>query len=487
MNKKKINRRKFLVKSLQCAAGLSFLVNCDKRSVLEPDVRLPSSPVGLDNDFTIENDQIKQVVLSWDPHKLTDINGAKLTTTQPDIQILGYNLFRTTDPFPPEKTAQPMNGIIPIAGTTFSDGSSFAENTSYFYWLEAIDSDNIISPLSAPLEVYITPPSPVYVAQNGNAVVSGSTLVKAEVKKTVDAAVMAVAQGMIGTLPPSIGNAYESIFGAVTSQSKIGIKINTLAASGANGLCTHVEVVTSIIEGLVTMLGNTFPANNIVVFDDRYDGGIMKQMIAAKFPLQNDGVSHRVASVNFNTTLHGVPANIKEPPSDLWADTYTITGKPIRLSSIIQGLDYIINVPVIKDHNIAGVTFSLKNFFGIIDNPSRLHPDKANDFVNDAVPLVYQLVANKVKLTIGDGFLGASQNGPATPPDPDWIPSQVIASTDPVATDAYVLKLINTQRAGHSRPLYSYSASGAARHILTAAKPPYKLGSINPKIIPVAV
>jgi uncharacterized protein (DUF362 family) len=501
MNVKGTNRRKFLVRSLETAAGLGFMASCDKRTLVEPDSRLPAAPVGLVPDFDIDSqtNQISDVIISWDPHDLTDVNGAPLKTVNPNIQILGYNLYRTNDTNPPNSaTVQPINGSSLITDTTFTDKNSITVGDGYYYWIEAKDSDNNISPLSAPLYVYIMSPSPVYVATNTNAVSNG-TLVASEVSKTVNAAVLSVAQM---TPPSTVGQAYESIFGGVTKDSMVGIKINTLAASQEDGLCTHTEVVNAIIEGLQLMLNGTFPANNIIVFDDRYWGPFgLDTMHRAGYKLQNDGISFRIASVNYNTTLHGLAVDQAETPSMLWADTYTISGVPIRLSSLIQGLDYIINVPVIKDHNDAGITFSLKNFFGTIDNPGGLHSGSLTpEMVGTEVPTVYQLVTRQLGalrnapgrltsiLTIGDGFLGAYNGGPACTPSGGFVPCQVIAGTDPVATDAYVLtKLINPMRVANKKAPYSYGPSGAARHILTATRPEYNLGSIVPRVVSVPV
>jgi len=91
MSSKRIDRRKFLVRSLETAVGLSLLASCDKRALVEPDSRLPSAPVGLAPDFDIDSqtNQISDVIISWDPHDLTDITGAPLKTVKPE-----YSDFR---------------------------------------------------------------------------------------------------------------------------------------------------------------------------------------------------------------------------------------------------------------------------------------------------------------------------------------------------------------------------------------------------------
>ena len=48
--------------------------------------------------------------------------------------------------------------------------------------------------------------------------------------------------------------------------------------------------------------------------------------------------------------------------------------RQVYLSSILTKMcTYLINVPVLKDHSIAGVTLSMKNHYGTIDNPGSLH------------------------------------------------------------------------------------------------------------------
>jgi uncharacterized protein (DUF362 family) len=491
---KRINRRKFLVSSLQNAAGLAILTGCNKRDIVGIDVRQPSMVAGLTNEFTIDpnTNNITEVKLSWNPHDLTDISGIKTETA-----IQGYNIFRSSSISP---TVEKLNAL-PFTTTRYTDASVFEIGQSYFYYVQAVDATGNASPPSQTLEVYITEPKDIYVAKNPSAVnSSGYDLVYDQVKKTVEAAVMAVAKGLTGNAPADIGAAYQAVLEyqrpedvlpvkIVTNKSLIGIKINTLAASSSNNLWTHKEVVKAIAEGLKQMFGSTFPEKNIIVFDDRFDNVSMKQMSFANFSLQDVPTFENpyiVASANYNTMLNGVAPTQKESYEQLWSFTpITVFGVSQRLSKIVEKVDFIINVPVLKDHVEGGITFSMKNMYGVVNNPGALHGVKPNDKCNPYIPALYTYVKNKVKLIIGDALVGSHTNGPMSVPS--FKPCQIIAGTDPVAIDKYALQLINNKRIEEKMVQHSDSESGTARHLLTAAKPPYKLGSINPKIVAVPV
>jgi len=47
-----------------------------------------------------------------------------------------------------------------------------------------------------------------------------------------------------------------------------------------------------------------------------------------------------------------------------------------RLSKdLTQRTNILINLPVLKDHDGAGVTIGLKNMYGVIHNPNKYHPN----------------------------------------------------------------------------------------------------------------
>ena len=55
-----------------------------------------------------------------------------------------------------------------------------------------------------------------------------------------------------------------------------------------------------------------------------------------------------------------------------------------RLSKILtRSSSVLINLPVLKDHDGAGVTIALKNMYGAIHNPNKYHPNGCDPYVAD--------------------------------------------------------------------------------------------------------
>jgi uncharacterized protein (DUF362 family) len=453
MKNKKINRRKFLSQSLKTAAGLGVIASCDRRTIIGTDVRKPSAPLGLSKKLSkSENGEIS-VILSWKPHDFTDITGAKTETS------ITYKVYR-------EDVSQPIaqNLLVP----TYTDKNGLEENKTYIYRVSAVDSNGNEGPLSNPLIVSIQPFVTVYRVKNTNAVpgtISNPNINSEEVKKMVNEAIMAL------TGQPTVASAWESLFPNITTSTLIGIKINTLAGAA---ISTKPQVVDAIVWGLTQMLNNTFPEYNIIVFDDRNKDDQMKK---SGFPIRDEPGKYRIATIYWNTTLNGVPITQSEPDEKKWLPAINIGGVYQRVTALIDSLDYIINVPVLKDHSAAGITFALKNFYGTVENPSKLHGNMCDPYISE----IYNLEINgkklkdKIRVIIGDALLGCSVNGPPGPANIK--PCSIIAGTDPVATDTFALDIINSYRPATNQ--ISMDTNGAARHIFTASQPPYSLGSTN--------
>jgi len=97
--------------------------------------------------------------------------------------------------------------------------------------------------------------------------------------------------------------------------------------------------------------------------------------------------------------------------------------------------DKVINIPVAKHHSLTGVTLGMKNWLGIVGGPRVwLHQDIHTSIVDLAE------FARPV-LTIIDAYRILVRNGPTGGSLSDVeLKKTVIASTDPVAADAYAAK-----------------------------------------------
>ncbi len=115
-------------------------------------------------------------------------------------------------------------------------------------------------------------------------------------------------------------------------------------------------------------------------------------------------------------------------------------GKDIRSWPVYQDAldaDVLINVPIAKTHNLAGLTLGMKNLMGLILNPGQFHSNLAQR-VADLVSLL------RPELTVIDAVRILTANGPTGGNLNDVkLTNTVIASADPVAADAWAATLFN--------------------------------------------
>jgi uncharacterized protein (DUF362 family) len=150
---------------------------------------------------------------------------------------------------------------------------------------------------------------------------------------------------------------------------------------------------------------------------------------------------------------------------------------------LIQRSSLLINVPVLKDHDGAGVTIALKNMYGVIHNPNKYHPNGCNPYIADLNMLPE--IRSRMRLTICDATTAQYEGGPAFKPEYSWRHNALIVSQDPVALDYTGWQIIERKRA--EKGLKTLQAEGRAPHyIATAADAGHQLGTNDPSRITVA-
>lgn len=222
---------------------------------------------------------------------------------------------------------------------------------------------------------------------------------------------------------------------------RIAIKVNAL------GLTTRPVVV----EALAAALQNAgVSAENILVWD-RFD----VELAAAGFKL--------------NKTERGV--RCRGTDADRYGAGYlrevSVSGQIGSCYSRIlaEECDALISVPVLKDHNLAGVSLGIKNFYGAIHNPNKYHENNCDPFAADIVS--HPLIRAKWKLTVIDATGAQYHAGPGRHPGYGWPYGGLIVGTDFVAVDAVGADLIDVRR--REAGLKSLEEDGRpARHIQTA-------------------
>ena len=153
-------------------------------------------------------------------------------------------------------------------------------------------------------------------------------------------------------------------------------------------------------------------------------------------------------------------------------------GAGSRLAKTLTQLcDAVINLPVLKDHGIVGVTGSLKNMFGAIHNPNKYHPNGGDPYVADvnAMPAIRR----KIRLTICDALTAQYEGGPSFMPQWSWPANALLVAQDPVALDTVCWQIIEQKRAEKGmKPLKELKRE--PRYIATAASATHNLGTNDP-------
>lgn len=145
-----------------------------------------------------------------------------------------------------------------------------------------------------------------------------------------------------------------------------------------------------------------------------------------------------------------------------------------RLSCIVTDqCTALINAPILKDHAIAGITASLKNYFGVINNPNKFHGNSCDPFVADLNTL--PVLREKQRLIVCDCTEILYHGGPADSPDHRYPCGGILLGTDPLAVDVVGWQLIEGIRKEKGLPSLE-EAKNPPRYLFTAARSPYLLG-----------
>ena len=198
----------------------------------------------------------------------------------------------------------------------------------------------------------------------------------------------------------------------------VGIKVGTLAGPG---LSPHPEVVQLLANWLVAA---GVREENIVIWD-RLD----HELERAGFKLNRGG--HGLRCLGTNQDYDWTPRE--------WG-----AGGSCFASILVNELTALINVAVLKDHDLAGVSAGLKNWYGVIHNPNKYHDSGCDPYV--AHLAASPMIRGKLRLTVIDGLVAQCHGGPARSPRWAWPLNSVMVSTDPVALDTAAWRTIEEKR-----------------------------------------
>jgi uncharacterized protein (DUF362 family) len=247
----------------------------------------------------------------------------------------------------------------------------------------------------------------------------------------------------------------------------VGIKVSPV---GGPKLSSDASVLHAIIEGL-NAAGVT--NENIVVFN-RYRQETIEAGIDKWLP---PGVHFVAASEQYTETqldMEGYDekhfmemALIK--PQDSPTDSHVRRSYVAKV--VTQQVNKIINLPVLKHHQSAGVTITLKNMsHGMVNNVNRSHLTPTLNACGVFIPTVVSLpiIRQKVMLHIVDAVKASYHGGPPAKPRFMWDPKTLFFGTDPVALDKTGLKVIDAKRAEVGMSSIALSKPDDASHFLNA-------------------
>jgi uncharacterized protein (DUF362 family) len=226
----------------------------------------------------------------------------------------------------------------------------------------------------------------------------------------------------------------------------VGIKLNPV---GYPDVISCAEVVREIIAG-VQAAG--VKAKDIVAYD-RY----RKQFLRAGFDKWlPEGVRWNWAAEDYDNiqlaldgydTAHYMEMALNKPGDDL---RDPLTRRSHVAKFLTQQVNKLINLPLLKHHQSAGVTLALKNLsHGLVNNVNRSHTTPTMNACGSFIPAVVNIpvIRDKTVLHILDGILGMYHGGPGGRKGKYvFVHHTLYFSTDPVAVDKTGWEVIDSKR-----------------------------------------
>src|SRR5690242_10014699 len=268
---------------------------------------------------------------------------------------------------------------------------------------------------------------------------------------------------------PTAQDAWRSMF---QKGDVVGIKVSPV---GGPTLSSDASILHSIFDGL-NQAG--VPNDNIIVFnryrDEAIEVGIDKWL--------RPGVRFDAASANYDNSQLGMdgydPNHFMEmalvKAGDDPANPHSRRSYVAKI--VTTQVNKVINLPVLKHHQSAGVTIALKNMsHGFVNNVNRSHTTPTANACGMFIPSVVALpiIRQKVVLHIVDSVKASYHGGPFGRPQFIWEPRTLYFGTDPVALDKTGWKVIDAKRremglapVAVAKPdEYSHYLNGQVEHI----------------------
>jgi len=239
------------------------------------------------------------------------------------------------------------------------------------------------------------------------------------------------------------------------ADQKIAIKVNFNNAESCADSDTVIDALPQPVNALIAGLKQAgVQEQDIWIYDAtrRIPDRFRTKLLYSGVVLYGGEVCTGVNKAQFNTANPAAKVTFHPPSGVSVADEW--------VTEVVMNATYLINMPLIKDHGMPGVTLGFKNHFGTIQNPYGLHPNISisdSRYRSDYNPMVdmyrHSSIGAKTILTVGDGLYGALGNTNVTPKT--WTtfgndyPNSLFFSTDPVAIDCVMMDILHAEPGYH--------------------------------------
>ncbi len=233
-----------------------------------------------------------------------------------------------------------------------------------------------------------------------------------------------------------------SSISSILPAGTVGFKTNCLARKFNSTPVALVDALTGLL------IDHGFDANDLVVWERT-----SRELADAGYTLNASADGVRYLGTDANGIGYATEFSTHGPVSSLV--THILTDM----------VEQNVNLPVLKDHSVAGLSAGMKNMYGAIHNPNKFHADCCDPFcahVNYLEP-----IRSKHRLTIIDAIRVQYDGGPGYMAQYMTTFGALVLSRDPVAADRIGLEILERLRKDHGRPTLA-KAGREVKYLKTA-------------------
>jgi len=222
-------------------------------------------------------------------------------------------------------------------------------------------------------------------------------------------------------------DAREAIGQIFRPSDRVGIKINTI---GGRLISTRPELSLSLAESLHRA---GIQEKNIVIWDRSN-----RELREAGYRLRSDRNRLKVFATDTEGAGYATELFSHLNIGSLFS---TIQSNFVTASA---------SLAILKDHGLAGVTASMKNYFGAIHNPNKYHDDRCDPYIAEL--FAASPIRNKHRLSLIDALRVQYHRGPSF--HAQWAEpcGMLILSLDAVAADSVGWQVIERLRSRKGLP-----------------------------------